>query len=248
LAAAWNLPAKAVQGAVPLPEAIEFEPRGMYVGRNSLKVYDYFLFAQESFVEWVRTMGNAIRSTGSRQPITVGQDEGGILDRLSPAYWGQFVDFTTNHSWWQNDHLLWDSLMAKQPGQAMLIQETGLQRELNLDEVAGRPVLHYGGLADRSATQSRASLGLLRSLDSVCDRRKPDRKAGVAKTCHSPLTPSTNRESLAFLAEVCEGGWKFTRHRAGRSRRTLAQHHAHGGIEAGRGRRNRSRTTMRPSN
>jgi hypothetical protein len=90
------------------------------------------------FANWVRTMRDAVRGTGSQQLITVGQDEGGIQDRLSPAFWGQYVDFTTNHSWWQNDFLLWDSLAAKQPGQPLLIQETGLQRELDLDEVARR--------------------------------------------------------------------------------------------------------------
>ena len=154
LAAAWNLPSKAVQGTVSLPEVVEFEPRGMYVGRNSLKVYDYFLFAQDSFADWVRTMCKAIRSTGSQQLITVGQDEGGLLDRLSPAYWGQLVDFTTNHSWWQNDHLLWDSLLAKQPGLAMLIQETGLQRELNLDEVARRNPESEAALLERKVATS----------------------------------------------------------------------------------------------
>ena len=70
-------------------------------------------------------MHDTIRAAGSQQLVTVGQDEGGIQDRLSPAFWGQFVDFTTNHSWWQNDYILWDSLAAKQPGEAMLIQETG---------------------------------------------------------------------------------------------------------------------------
>ena len=87
-------------------------------------------------------MCDAVRAAGSKQLVTVGQDEGGIQDRLSPAFWGQFVDFTTNHSWWQNDYVLWDSLLAKQPGQAMLIQETGLQRELNLDEIARRDPEH----------------------------------------------------------------------------------------------------------
>lgn len=149
LAAAWNLPVSALQGTIPLPEDIEFQQRGVYVGHNSLKVYDFFLFAQEVFANWVRGMRDAVRATGSNQLITIGQDEGGIQDRLSPAYWGQYVDFTTNHSWWQNDYILWDSLLAKQPGQAMLIQETGLQRELDLDEVARRDPEHEASLLER---------------------------------------------------------------------------------------------------
>ncbi len=134
LADLWNLPAAAVNGTVSLPSDLEFSSRGMYVGQNSLRVYDYSLFAQEQFAGWVRGMRELIRATGSTQPVTVGQDEGGYMDRLSPAYFGPYVDFTTNHTWWQDDHLLWGALVAKQPGQAMLIQETGLQRQLNLDE------------------------------------------------------------------------------------------------------------------
>jgi len=136
LAAAWNVPPDAVSGTISLPSEQEFDPRGVYVGANSLRVYDYALFAQDKFAGWVRGMREVIRSTGSTQPITVGQDEGGFMDRLSPAFFAPYVDFTTNHSWWQDDHLLWDSLVAKQPGRAMLIQETGLQRELNLDETS----------------------------------------------------------------------------------------------------------------
>jgi hypothetical protein len=86
--------------------------------------------------------------------VTVGQDEGGIQDRLSPAFWGASVDFTTNHSWWQNDYVLWDSLAAKQPGQAMLIQETGLQRELNLDEIARRTPESEAALLERKIATS----------------------------------------------------------------------------------------------
>jgi hypothetical protein len=149
LAAAWNIPASAVGGRVPLPEDIEFTPRGTGVGHNSLKVYDFFLFAQDTFNNWVDNMRHAVRGTGSRQLITVGQDEGGIQDRLSPAFWGSLVDFTTNHSWWQTDHLLWDSLMAKQPGQPLLIQETGLQRELDLDEIARRNTESEAALLER---------------------------------------------------------------------------------------------------
>jgi hypothetical protein len=138
LAATWNVPPSAVSGTISLPIEDEFAPRGMYVGINSLRVNDYILFAQEKFAEWVRAMREAIRAVGSNAPITVGQDEGGFIDRLNPAFFAPYVDFTTNHSWWQNDYLLWDTLVAKQPGKAMLIQETGLQRELTLDEIARR--------------------------------------------------------------------------------------------------------------
>jgi hypothetical protein len=121
---------------------------------NSLRLSDYFLFAQESFVHWVRTMRDTIRATGSQQLVTVGQDEGGIQDRLSPAFWGGSVDFTTNHSWWLNDQILWDSLGAKQPGKAMLIQETGLQRELNVDEIARRTMESEAALLERKVAAS----------------------------------------------------------------------------------------------
>ena len=136
LAATWNVLPESVAGTISLPVEDEFSSRGVYVGQNSLRVYDYSLFAQESFAEWVKGMREKIRAAGSQQLITVGQDEGGFMDRLSPAFFWPSVDFTTNHSWWQNDSLLWDSLVAKQPGVAMLIQETGLQRELTLDETA----------------------------------------------------------------------------------------------------------------
>jgi hypothetical protein len=154
LAAMWNVTPESVAGTISLPRDEEFLPRGMYAGNNSLRVYDYFLFAQESFANWAHSMRDTIRSTGSHQLVTVGQDEGGIQDRLSPAFWGQAVDFTTNHSWWQNDYILWDSLAAKQPGEAMLIQETGLQRELNIDEVSRRTTESEAALLERKIAMS----------------------------------------------------------------------------------------------
>jgi hypothetical protein len=154
LAALWNVPAGSVAGMIALPTEEEFSPRGMYSGTNSLRLTDYFRFAQESFAHWADTMRATIRAAGSQQLLTVGQDEGGIQDRLSPAFWGQSVDFTTNHSWWQNDLILWDSLAAKQPGEAMLIQETGLQRELNIDEIARRTTESEAALLERKVATS----------------------------------------------------------------------------------------------
>ena len=149
LAATWNVPPDAVAGTISLPSEEEFTPRSMYVGINSLRVYDYVLFAQEKFAAWVRGMREAIRAAGSPQPITVGQDEGGFLDRLNPAFFAPYADFTTNHSWWHSDYLLWDSLVAKQPGKAMLIQETGVQRELTPDQIARRTPEQEAALFER---------------------------------------------------------------------------------------------------
>jgi len=156
LAAAWNVPSASIQSTIPIPEEIEFSERGMYIGHNSLKVFDFSVFAQESFAGWVKQMRDVIRAAGALQPITVGQDEGGYMDRPTPAFFLPFVDFTTNHSWWQNDALLWDSLVAKQPGKAMLIQETGLQRELNLDETARFTTAQAGALFERKFALSFA--------------------------------------------------------------------------------------------
>ncbi len=47
LAALWNVPFDSVAGTISLPVPDEFLPRGVYAGTNSLRIYDYFLFAQE---------------------------------------------------------------------------------------------------------------------------------------------------------------------------------------------------------
>ena len=154
LAAAWNVTPDSIAGTISLPREDEFNSRGTYIGQNSLRVYDYSLFAQESFANWVHGMRERVRATGSQQLITVGQDEGGFIDRLSPAFFWPSVDFTTNHSWWQNDSLVWDSMVAKQPGLAMLIQETGLQRELTFDEIARRTPEQEAALFERKVALS----------------------------------------------------------------------------------------------
>ena len=154
LSEAWNLPSLTSDQALPVPRESEFIPRGMYDDANSLKLYDFFEFAQATFSNWVKGLRDAIHAAGSQQLITVGQDEGGFDDRLSPAFFGSQVDFTTNHSWWNNDALLWDSLVAKQPGLPMLIQETGLQRELTLDQIARRSADSDAALLERKIALS----------------------------------------------------------------------------------------------
>jgi hypothetical protein len=199
---------EAVAGTISLPREEEFAPRGMYGGINSLRIYDYFLFAQESFANWAGSMRDAIRATGSQQLVTVGQDEGGIQDRLSPAFWGKSVDFTTNHSWWQNDYILWDSLAAKQPGEAMLIQETGLQRELNLDEIARRTPESEAALLERkialSLVQGSGAIEWLWNTNSYMTESN-ETPIGAVRTDYTEKPEASVMRAFARFAPALQG-------------------------------------------
>lgn len=116
-----------------LPQDGAFGVDSVRSGFNPLKTYDYFLFSQSVFDNWVRQMRGVIRADGSSQLITVGQEENGVGNRLSPAFYSPLIDFTADHTWWNFDAILWASLAAKLPGKPMLIQETGEQRRLTQD-------------------------------------------------------------------------------------------------------------------
>jgi hypothetical protein len=122
------------QDPMALPKAGAFQPDAVRSGFNPLKVYDYTLFTQSVFADWVKQMRDLIRSTGSQQLITVGQDEGGVAGRVSPAFYSPFIDFTADHTWWDYDAILWASLAPKFADKPLLIQETGEQRRLTLDD------------------------------------------------------------------------------------------------------------------
>ena len=123
----------AAEDPLALPKAGAFSPDAVTSGFNPLKDYDYALFTQSVFTSWVSRMRTLIRSTGSEQLITVGQDEGGVAGRVSPAFYSPQIDFTAVHTWWDYDAILWASLAPKLPGKPMLVQETGEQRRLTLD-------------------------------------------------------------------------------------------------------------------
>ena len=154
LQSAWNLPTTPGDGPWPVPTAADWS--GDQHGAGSLMLYDFYLFSQEKFAAWVAEIRQSIRSTGSQQLITVGQDEGGNTGRLLPSYFSGSVDFTTNHSWYQSDGLLWDSMVAKQPGKAMLIQETGVGAGTDPDQIERRSVQDQAALFERKIALSFA--------------------------------------------------------------------------------------------
>jgi hypothetical protein len=183
LAEAWQMVLPPEPEPVPLPAEEEFSTQAAYRtarGSNSLKLYDYYLFAQGKFRGWVEQLRDAIRATGSKQLITVGQDEGGVRDRLSPAFFGDAVDFTTNHTWWLLDDLLWDSLAAKQPGKPLLIQETGISRQLWLDASARRSPQEDAHLLERKlAIALGTSAGAIHWLWHINSYMRDDNEVAI---------------------------------------------------------------------
>jgi len=110
-----------------LPKVQDFESVNLIDERLPLKTLDYRLFAQEMFIRWVRQMTVAVRSNGnSKQLITVGQDENGLGDSPNMQFFAREIDFTSLHNWWNNDDLVWDSVLGKTPAKLMLMEETGV--------------------------------------------------------------------------------------------------------------------------
>jgi hypothetical protein len=110
---------------LPGPDDLAYARHG-----NPLQVraFDYNLFAQDMFSRWVQSMVTVIRQAGSSQLINVGQDEGGVTNRVLNQFYGLAgVGFTTNHTYWEDDALLWDSVVAKLPGVPNITGETGYQ-------------------------------------------------------------------------------------------------------------------------
>jgi hypothetical protein len=149
LGLAWSVPPELLQSfqRIPLPDAKALKPN-RYGSTTQVRAYDYNLFAQQMFTQWVQGMVAAIRSTGSRQLIDVGQDEGGVTDRvLNHFYVDGGVSFTTNHTYWQDDALLWDAVAEKTPDVPGITGETGYQPVWNpdgswrYDELTGWPLL-----------------------------------------------------------------------------------------------------------
>jgi Beta-galactosidase len=149
LAAAWSVaPEELVSiDSVPLTSEADLA-LDRYGNPRQVRALDYNLFAQDMFAQWTQSMVTAIRSTGSTQIIVVGQDEGGVTDRVLNQFFATAgVSFTTNHTYWRDDALLWDSVVAKRPGMPNITGETGYQPvwapdgTWRYDEITGYPLL-----------------------------------------------------------------------------------------------------------
>lgn len=98
----------------------------MAAGKRGLKWLDYTLYTMDKHNEWIRKLSGTIKHLAKDQLVTVGQDEALMGQRPSPFFYGEAVDYTTNHTWWSMDNLLWDGIFAKTFDKPNLISETGI--------------------------------------------------------------------------------------------------------------------------
>ncbi len=113
--------------ATALPQLTDFDDVNVLEERRPIKAFEYHLFAQAKFAEWVRMMKDTLRANGSpEQLITIGQDEGGTGESPNNHFFADQVDFTCIHNWWLNDDLVWDNVLTKTEGKPNLIEETGI--------------------------------------------------------------------------------------------------------------------------
>ncbi len=149
LADAWSVTPEDLGSfdTIPLPSIADLT-YDRYGNPRQVRALDYNLFAQDVFRGWAKSMLSTIRAAGSGQLVDVGQDEGGVTDRvLNHFYASVGLSFTTNHTYWQDDALLWDSVAAKVPGTPNITGETGYQPAWapdgawRYDEVTGLPLM-----------------------------------------------------------------------------------------------------------
>ncbi len=167
--------------AIGIPTEDDFAERHVMESHRPYRAKEYVHFAQDAFRDWALAMSTAIRDSGSSAPITVGQDEGGLLERPSPLFHHDAVDFTSIHTWWFNDSLLWDGFMAKAPGKPMLVSESGImQREYLSGEVLRTPQ-QAANLLERKIASAFASgaFGLVQWCYQVNPYMASDNEVGI---------------------------------------------------------------------
>ncbi len=124
--------------ALPEQEEINFDIQDMKQPKQGLRWLDYTLFTMEMHNQWAKELTATIKSINTKQLVTVGQDEALSSQRPTPFFYEEAVDYTTVHSWWLMDQLVWDGIFTKGPYKPNLIQETGIMYVETADSKAKR--------------------------------------------------------------------------------------------------------------
>ncbi|MCR8642517.1 beta-galactosidase [Paenibacillus sp. N1-5-1-14] len=147
--------------AIQLPEHkdINFDIQDMIFGKKGTQWLDYSLFTMAMLNQWTLTMRETIQAFNPNQLVTIGQDEALYFQRPSPFFYEETVDYTTNHSWWLMDQLVWDGIFAKTPYKPNLIQETGIMYVETPDGKAKRTEEELRNILERKYAYSFSTGG-----------------------------------------------------------------------------------------
>jgi hypothetical protein len=143
--------------SVPRPE--DFTQAAVQVSRRPRKVRDFQEFAQDVVSDWAARLRDVLHAAGGNPLVTLGQDEGGIVERPAQQLLASSLDYTSVHTWWKNDDLLWDGVTTKVPEKPSLHQETGLMRLEDLDGAPWRTPDLAARLLERKLAYAFASRG-----------------------------------------------------------------------------------------
>ncbi|CAM4336454.1 beta-galactosidase [Paenibacillus alkaliterrae] len=143
----------------PEPEEINFDVQDMHQGKKGTRWLDYALFSMEMHNRWARQIYDAIKDECPGHMVTVGQDEALGAQRPSPFFYAEAADYTTVHSWWLNDHLVWDGIFAKTADKPCLVQETGIMYVETPDGRAKRSEAELRNMLERKYAYAFATGG-----------------------------------------------------------------------------------------
>lgn len=143
----------------PQESEINFDMQDMLSGKRGLKWLDYTLYTMDIHNKWAAELTRAIKRIAPGQLVTVGQDEALGAQRPSPLFYGEAVDYTTNHTWWFLDQLLWDGIFSKTAGKPNLIQETGIMYVESPDNRAKRSETELRNILERKYAYAFSAAG-----------------------------------------------------------------------------------------
>lgn len=146
LASLWS---DASVNPLAVPTEDDFTRDPVQVGRHPRKARDFRELTEDVVAQWAVGMRASIRAAAGDTLVTLGQDEGGIYERAMQQWFASSLDYTSVHTWWKNDDLLWDGVLTKVIGKPSLHQETGLMRLEHVDGMPWRTPEEAGSLLER---------------------------------------------------------------------------------------------------
>ncbi|MNU61218.1 Beta-galactosidase [compost metagenome] len=159
----WNMTPEQLpdfaSARIPEVTEINFNVQDMHKAKKGTRWLDYCLFSMDMHNRWAGQLYSTIKEICPGHMVTVGQDEGLGAQRPSPFFYEEAVDYTTVHSWWFNDYLLWDGIFAKTANKPNLIQETGVMYVETPDGRAKRSEQELRNLLERKYAYAFSTAG-----------------------------------------------------------------------------------------